>query len=472
MPPDREWSEFVSKDPNFISPDSQLRTFEQIHYPGHDSPATTEIRSGPLERKSKYLNSFSPGWFVLSPTHLHEFKTSDRNTDQTPVMSLYLPDSTIGEHSNPHAINHKFMLKGKKTGALHRGHTWVFRAATHEQMLEWYEDIRKLTELSGPARDNFLGRRRTLSISQKQSPIAAIDDVEEDDEEDRKLMADEEEIPYSANSITSVITPAPYHEDLAPPQRPNAGRFGSQLSMPIDQMYNSSEEAIAGAHALPGAVGFAENRPSSRGSNWSYDEKNPQQYSNADKGVFVPLDTNAAPRDSGNFVDQQGNPPHPLRKQQSGTFVHEPTQPTADFGTDSYGQSNLIQGQNSAPSSTRNNVDVPAAVFIPGKSASHAQQTNPPVGGYDATSPAPIAQDSYHPPAPISQENYHPIAAGGVPGQSQMGMGRGDGDAIIPIDPSLMSPNPTRPPKTPVPGTAQSTLENIHIPGEYPRQQQ
>jgi hypothetical protein len=72
QPADREWAEFISKDSNFVSPDSQLRTLDMIHYPGHDSPATTEIRSGPLERKSKYLKSFSPGWFVLSPTHLHE----------------------------------------------------------------------------------------------------------------------------------------------------------------------------------------------------------------------------------------------------------------------------------------------------------------------------------------------------------------------------------------------------------------
>lgn len=194
-------------------------------------------------------------------------------------MSLYLPDSTIGEHSDPHAVNHKFMLKGKKTSTLHRGHTWVFRAATHEQMMEWYEDIRKLTELSGSARDTFVGRRRTLSLSQKQAPIvpagSTVNDIEEDDEEERKLMADEEDVPYSATSINSVITSEPHHEELAPPQRPEAGRFGSQLTMTTDQKYSSSEEAIAGVHAMPGgAVGYAENRPSSRGSSsWSQNKK-------------------------------------------------------------------------------------------------------------------------------------------------------------------------------------------------------
>jgi hypothetical protein len=203
-------------------------------------------------------------------------KSSDRSVDHTPVMSLYLPDSTIGEHSNAHAVNHKFMLKGKKTGALHRGHTWVFRAASHEQMMEWYEDIRKLTELSGPARDNFVGRRRTLSLSQKQPPVAPVNDIEEDydEEEDRKLMADEEDVPYSAASINSALTPEPHYEERAPLKRPEAGRFGSQLSMQQDGRYNSSEEAIAGVHGLPGgAVGYADNRPTSKDSAWSYDEK-------------------------------------------------------------------------------------------------------------------------------------------------------------------------------------------------------
>src|SRR5690606_4099002 len=122
-----------------------------------------------------------------------------------------------------------------------RGHTWVFRAATHEQMMEWYEDIRKLTELSGSARDNFVGRRRTLSLSQKQGPVAAapVDDIEEeDDEEDRKLMADEEDVPYSAASINTVLTPEAQYEESAPPKRPEAGRFGSQLSMTQDRRYN------------------------------------------------------------------------------------------------------------------------------------------------------------------------------------------------------------------------------------------
>lgn len=62
MPKDREWDTFVEEDPHFISPDVPLRRVEDIVYPGQDDPAAAEVRAGMLERKSKYLKSYTPGW--------------------------------------------------------------------------------------------------------------------------------------------------------------------------------------------------------------------------------------------------------------------------------------------------------------------------------------------------------------------------------------------------------------------------
>jgi hypothetical protein len=39
-----------------------MRRLEDIEYPGKHHPATTEVRAGMLERKSKYLKSYTPGW--------------------------------------------------------------------------------------------------------------------------------------------------------------------------------------------------------------------------------------------------------------------------------------------------------------------------------------------------------------------------------------------------------------------------
>ncbi|KAF4484616.1 Phosphatidylinositol 4,5-bisphosphate-binding protein SLM1 [Colletotrichum fructicola Nara gc5] len=144
MPKDHEWTYFVQKDDQFVDPNIPIRSAEHIHYPGRDHVACQEIRAGLLERKSKYLKSYTAGWYVLSPTHLHEFKSADKG--QAPVMSLYLPEQKLGSHSSEGGSSNKFILKGRQTGSMHRGHTWVFRAESHDTMMAWYEDIKVLTE--------------------------------------------------------------------------------------------------------------------------------------------------------------------------------------------------------------------------------------------------------------------------------------------------------------------------------------
>ena len=62
MPKDHEWSFFVQKDDQFVDPEVPIRAAEHIQYPGRDHVASQEIRAGLLERKSKYLKSYSAGW--------------------------------------------------------------------------------------------------------------------------------------------------------------------------------------------------------------------------------------------------------------------------------------------------------------------------------------------------------------------------------------------------------------------------
>ena len=102
-------------------------------------------------------------------------------------MSLYLPEQKIGSHSQPEASSHKFILKGRQTGSMHRGHAWVFRAETHETMMAWYEDIKNLTEKTGEARNAFV-RRHAPSLSGSTGYRPSIDSeralAAEDDEAD------------------------------------------------------------------------------------------------------------------------------------------------------------------------------------------------------------------------------------------------------------------------------------------------
>ncbi len=59
---DHEWNSFVEKDQHFVDPRLPIRRAEDIRYPGKSHPAATEVRAGMLERKSKYLKSYTPGW--------------------------------------------------------------------------------------------------------------------------------------------------------------------------------------------------------------------------------------------------------------------------------------------------------------------------------------------------------------------------------------------------------------------------
>jgi hypothetical protein len=217
MPKDLEWARFVETDPHFVNPRLPLRRIEDIDYPGKHAPAAAEVRAGMLERKSKYLKSYTPGWYVLSPTHLHEFKSADKIYSQPPVMSLYLPDQKLGSHSEPGSSSHKFMLKGRQSGGMHRGHSWVFRAESYETMMAWFEALKILTEKTAEERNAFV-RQHVRSTSQHSHRNSISSDGLEEDEADQ--------VPYSTQS--SVIN-EPIAETRL--QRPVPGEYVLSLSL-------------------------------------------------------------------------------------------------------------------------------------------------------------------------------------------------------------------------------------------------
>jgi len=111
------------------------------------------------------------------------------------------------------------MLKGRQTGSMHRGHSWVFRAESFETMSAWYDDIKILTEKSPQERNAFV-RQHARSISgtsQKAGSISSDGIMDEEDEE-----------PFSAAN-SAVVAPGPKQDE---PKRPQpGGRFPSQLSV-------------------------------------------------------------------------------------------------------------------------------------------------------------------------------------------------------------------------------------------------
>ncbi|OJD19724.1 hypothetical protein AJ78_00347 [Emergomyces pasteurianus Ep9510] len=252
VPQDREWDAFVSHNDHLVDPQLPLRKFQHINYPGKNHPAAAEVRAGMLERKSKYLKSYTAGWYVLSPTHLHEYKSADRIEYQNPVMSLYLPEQKLGSHSQGDSASHKFMLKGRQTGAMHRGHAWVFRAESHDTMLEWYNDIKNLTEKTGEDRNAFVRKHaRTHSGGLYRAGSISSEGALDEDEAD--------ETPYSADQV--IANQAPPAVETLWQQRPQpGGRFPSdiQLKRNSHATYASSRESSGDHDPLASTTAYTE----------------------------------------------------------------------------------------------------------------------------------------------------------------------------------------------------------------------
>lgn len=191
----------------------------------------------------------------MSPTHLHEFKSADKA--QAPIMSLYLPDQKLGSHSTEGGSSNKFMLKGAQTGSMHRGHSWVFRAESHDTMMAWYDDIKALTTTTPQQRNAFV-RQHARSISGNSHRPGSISSD--------GVMDEEDEEPFSATNSSVVVVGAP--KDAFPKRPQPGGRFPSDLQVnttrglqaPLSPSSGSSgfadqheHDVVAAAAVLPGS---------------------------------------------------------------------------------------------------------------------------------------------------------------------------------------------------------------------------
>jgi hypothetical protein len=175
-------------------------------------------------------------------------------------MSLYLPEQKLGSHSQEGSSSNKFMLKGRQTGALHRGHSWVFRAESFDTMMAWYEDIKALTDNSPQERNAFVRTHaRSFSGTSIKAGSVSSDGVDEEDEE-----------PFSTNSAVVQAQKQDVHRRPEP-----GGRFPSDiqvdpsrgLQVPLSPSSASSgigetedRDIIAAAADLPGS-GVGEHYP-------------------------------------------------------------------------------------------------------------------------------------------------------------------------------------------------------------------
>lgn len=211
--PDREWISFAARSDHLLDPETPLRNPDMIDYPGRNDPSVTPVHTGLLERKKRFTKSYKEGFYVLTPAgYLHEYASSDPTTATHPVWSLFLPACTLGPPSSATtAKSHKFHIEARKDGTSAYGKTpsgrslfggsdtaFTFRARSHEEMMEVWNDLRMLVarylvaseqmERDGPVAQAV----RSVGYESEEGEELGEDDLEEE-EEGSSVEAEEEE---------------------------------------------------------------------------------------------------------------------------------------------------------------------------------------------------------------------------------------------------------------------------------------
>ncbi|KAI5959208.1 hypothetical protein KGF57_002146 [Candida theae] len=158
------------KNGTFIDLDIPKRHLQDFVIRNAESNLNVAVREGYLERRSKFLKNYSSAWYVLTCSFIHEFKSNDRKKDPHPVMSLPLDSCTVSDHSKDDGKSngvYKFILTSKSANALmNKTHKWVFRTDSYKDMIDWFNDIKKLTSLPTPiARARSLPARPNNTVS-------------------------------------------------------------------------------------------------------------------------------------------------------------------------------------------------------------------------------------------------------------------------------------------------------------------
>ena len=206
---DREWIAFSARSDHLLDPETPLRNPDTINYPSKEDPSVIPVHTGYLERKKRFTRTYREGYYVLTPAgYLHEYASSDPVSKVTPVFSLFLPACTLGPPTSARGPgkSHKFHIEARADGsgtqksgvaaALHLGrshHAYAFRARSHEDMMEWWNDIRMLCARYLVASEQM----------ERSGPIAAAvraaGYLSEEDEEDEEGSSVEEEQDANGN---------------------------------------------------------------------------------------------------------------------------------------------------------------------------------------------------------------------------------------------------------------------------------
>jgi len=231
--PDREWVSFAARSDHLLDPETPLRNPDMIDYPGKNDPSVQPVHVGLLERKKRFTKSYKEGYYVLTPSgYLHEYASSDPSQATHPLWSLFLPACTLGPPSSATTSqSHKFHIEGRKDGTSAYGKTpssggsslfkmgksetaYTFRARSHEEMMEWWNDTRMLVARYLVASEQM---ERDGPVAHAVRSVGYVSDEEEHlDEDDEGSSIEEEDDEVEAGESSAVDHTTGQQHDLIP----------------------------------------------------------------------------------------------------------------------------------------------------------------------------------------------------------------------------------------------------------------
>jgi len=220
--PDREWIAFAARSDHLLDPETPLRNPDAIDYPGKNDPSVQPVHVGLLERKKRFTKSYREGYYVLTPSgYLHEYASSDPSQATHPIWSLFLPACTLGPPSATTSQSHKYHIEGRKDGTSAYGKTpssggslfkmgrsetaYTFRARSHEEMMEWWNDTRMLVARYLVASEQ-MERDGPVAQAVRSVGYRSEDEEEEEDEEDEGSSVEDEEEAGAAPALGSAVS--------------------------------------------------------------------------------------------------------------------------------------------------------------------------------------------------------------------------------------------------------------------------
>jgi hypothetical protein len=235
LAPDAEWIEFAARSDQLVDPETPLRNPQAIQYPSKTDPAVLAVHTGYLERKKRFTRHYKESYYVLTPAgFLHEYASSDPAQSAEPLWSLFLPACTLGPPSKSTALSgsHKFHIEwkrnpreavGTKPTGLKRLSTlgrsnasaYSFRARSHAEMMEWWNDVRMLCSRYLVASEE-VARQGPVMAAVRQAGYASDSESGSDEGSSVEEEAEDDGVYVDAPSAAGTLPAYDHHHHHTP----------------------------------------------------------------------------------------------------------------------------------------------------------------------------------------------------------------------------------------------------------------